>query len=194
MAKENFRSPENLGESEVRGDWTTSGRGALGDTTHGWNRPDDAGTSAPDALSGSSNTAYSGTAYKSKDTSGNLFGSSGAGHASASAGDFGGGESSSQEQRKDDRHSAKEGWSGQSEKWMGQAQDAVKNARHLASDAAGAAQDYVREISGQAQEIAEEAVETMSASVRRNPTQAILLGFGVGCLIGLWLLPRRRPS
>jgi len=164
--------------------------GAGDSQAHGWNRPDDAGTSAPGTVGGPSNTAWSGTAYNSKDTqiSGSTFGPTGAGTIGAfSATDTDGTKPSnfSQEQRQeaDDRHSATEGWTQQAQKWVSQAQDAAKNAAQVT-------QDYARDLRGQAGDAATVAIDELSETVRRNPTQALLVGFGVGCLIGL-LIPRR---
>jgi ElaB/YqjD/DUF883 family membrane-anchored ribosome-binding protein len=87
--------------------------------------------------------------------------------------------------------------SGAADKMRGAARTVANKAEDLASGAADKMRDAARTVAHKAEDAVEatkekagELVDNFSHTIRRHPTEAILLGLGVGFLLGL-LLPRR---
>jgi ElaB/YqjD/DUF883 family membrane-anchored ribosome-binding protein len=72
---------------------------------------------------------------------------------------------------------AAEGWTGQF--------------RESASDLVNRAQDVASDVAQRAQDIASQATDQLGTTIRRYPIQSLLIGFGIGCAVGM-LLPSRR--
>ena len=76
-----------------------------------------------------------------------------------------------------DKQTATEGWT-----------DKLKQGATTLVDRAG---DIAGDVAERAQNTVSEATENVGSTIRRYPVQSVLVGFGVGCLVGL-LLPFRR--
>lgn len=59
--------------------------------------------------------------------------------------------------------------------------DALDTANGVASKVSAKAKD----VAGNAREYATETVENVNSVIKENPVQALLVGFGIGCLVGV---------
>jgi len=80
-----------------------------------------------------------------------------------------------------------EGWSAQVQQGASEIAGKVQD---LASNFGAQAKDFAADAGKKVQDFASNAAEKTSGTIREYPLQSLLVGFGVGCLVGL-LIPRR---
>ena len=147
-------------------------------SSRGWG-PEDAGTSSPSDISGTTSN-FSGTAYENEAAGGATFTKENMTEPTSSPG-FGGGLTSIPGGK------ASTGNKPHREKRI---KPKLNQLSQKAQEVAGRAQDMAGDLAKQAQEFTDETLDNLRHTVKENPVQSLLIGFGVGCLIGA-LLPRR---
>jgi ElaB/YqjD/DUF883 family membrane-anchored ribosome-binding protein len=65
------------------------------------------------------------------------------------------------------------------------ANDFFRKGQEIAEDVAGKAKEYSAQVAEKASEYASEATDEVSAVLRKYPLQSLLVGFGLGCLVGV---------
>jgi len=80
-----------------------------------------------------------------------------------------------------------EGWSAQVQQG---ASDIAGKVQDLASKYGSQAKDLASDAGKKVQDFASNAAEKTTGAIREYPLQSLLIGFGVGCVVGL-LIPRR---